>query len=262
MRFLSRRTRTQFLPVLPMLLFFACALTSCRTTPTTTAGIQTEFRALNPSRVLAVPVFILPDPSTPSVVDLALVESGRVREAYEKTILEAFKNQPGVNGISFSSVRQALGASPTVREQMQTDLTGLSKEILSADPRVRARFTKGCLNRQTFLDFYVHCVSSGKGWVTQLNALSAKVLNADTALLPFLTRLQSESERDGEKVTAGVAVLLVDTNTGKLIWGRENSLNLASKLGGGPSPTEWQRLFQSLFPEAFWADFPGRTSRG
>lgn len=239
-------------------------LVACQTTKPVPMGIQPEFAAVNPSRILAVPVFTLPNPGRPSQVDLTRFEGDGANKAIEAAVLGAFKNQPNVNGVSFQAVGRALGAPPNAWSRMADILKTTSAKLTSTVAGERATLGKDCLSRRNFLDFYVYCLMPQKAWVDELNALSTLILNADTALLTVVTDLGTGTSSAppgadaAPTLEAEAAVLIVDTNTGKLIWGREARTGVQ---GSGPdarTPPEASALFSKLFSDAFWQDFPGR----
>lgn len=251
------RTLSRFAGSLLVALAAALSVHACRSGPLVAQGIQPEFNAINPSRILAVPLFTLPDPGSPSSIDVSAFETGNVSAVIEAEVLSAFRNQPGVNGVSFGAVRQALGKSPNVWNQLDTEMRNTSLKLTSRSPEDRAALSSECLKRKNFVDFYVHCLAKQKTWINALNALSARALNADSALLTVVTSLSKNQIEGRYGIEAGIAVVLVDTNTGKLLWGRQNAKRLESSEGTARFP-EWKVLFDQLLDEAFWADFPGR----
>lgn len=273
----------------------ACALAvGCTTTKPVAMGIQPEFEAINPSRILAVPVFALPDPARPSEIDGAVLTAENGRGVIERNVLQAFRNQPGVNGVSFQAVRDSLGASPNAWNKLDATMRRTAARLVSTKEGERLSLGKECLARKSFLDFYVHCLSRDKEWIDGLNELSARILNADTAMLTVVTALEKKPEPEGTGLTlrGAVVALLVDTNSGKLIWGRQSEGSTRTTEGSGrpgvatpvpgSGPTsstesasgsasgrpsgagtrvpEVGELFPRLLGEEFWAEFPGRRS--
>ena len=245
-------------------------LVACQSTKPVLMGIQPEFAAVNPSRILAVPAFAMPNPGRPSEVDVTLFEGDGANKAVETAVLGAFKNQPNVNGVSFQAVGRALGNVPNAWSRMAEILKMTSARLTSTVEGERATLGKDCLSRRNFLDFYVHCLATQKAWVDELNALSTLILNADSALLTVVTELRSGSQpvaagKAGATGTASlpslqaeVVVIIVDTNTGKLIWGREARESMLGEAQGAATLPDASVLFSKLFSDAFWNDFPGR----
>lgn len=249
-------SKNRFLCAAALLFSFGCV-----SQPRIPFGLQPEFKAINPSRVLAVPPFVLPDPGHAASVDAAALELGQVLKIVETEVLKAFKGQPSVNGVSFSSVRATLAADPKpIYTTLDTILKSTSAKLISTDATIRNSLSKNCLGRKNFVDYYGLCVVGDKPWTENLNALSARVLNADSALLIAVTHLDKKLSHAQYKIEAEIAAILVDTNSGKVIWAREirdESTNSPDKL----SFPEWQPLFEKIINEKFWLEFPGRVSR-
>lgn len=244
-----------------LICFAYFTLMTCVSKPLVPMGLQSEFKAISPSRVLALPLFLLPNPSEPAQIDLPAWATGGGEKLLETQLLEGFKNQPGVNGVSFQSVRRALGSDPvTPWFVLKSELDASAKALSSTDPQVRAGLPKACLKRKSVLDFYVFCVSPKKAWLEGLNALSAKVLNADTALVIVVTHFEKSVVDGLYSAQAGLAALLVDTNTGRMIWGRQAAHSVQSPADKKAFPA-WETVFAGLFSESFWEEFPGRVPK-
>jgi hypothetical protein len=220
-------------------------------------GIQPKFLAINPSRILAVPLFVVPDPAQKASVDLIAFETDKISTLIETEVLKDFSNQPSVNGVSFNRVRQLVGSDSKLFQQMSAELNDASKKISSSDPKDKLDLTEQCLKRKTVLEYYSFCLKDKKSWKENLNALSAKVLNADTALLVLLNSLEKGSIKDKYLIKASVTVVLVDTNSGALIWGKQAVKSIPGK-SAQQAFSSWTELFAPLFDDEFWREFPGR----
>lgn len=237
-------------------LLYACASCVTQREPVE-MGIQPKYEALNPSRILAVPLFVVPDMTERVVVDRAALEAGAVYSVIETDILNAFTNQPSVNGVTFNVVRKELGAPPTLWDALNTELLEVTKKLTSRDPQDHTSFTRACINRHNILEFYVHCLSTSKIWRNNLNSLSAKILNADSALMGIVTEADKREEKNSYFTSLGLAVLLVDTNNGNLIWGRHKRQAIRTE-GEKKQFPEWSEVSKALLTEDFWTGFPGR----
>jgi hypothetical protein len=230
-------------------------LTACTSRKPVPAGIQPEFQAINPSRILAVPSFTLPDPSSSAQVDLSLIETEKIIPELEKVILQSFRGQPRVNGVSFQAVRQGLGESPNALTKLKESVEKVSQKLTSTQESERLSLRKECLARKDFLEFYVHCLASDNSWVEGLNQLSSRILNADSALVSFLLEAEKKPlPTRGFSTDIRVAVTLVDTNSGRLIWGRIGSEKVTLQTPTSAGAT----AFDTIFKEEFWQGFPGR----
>ncbi|MFZ9519720.1 MAG: hypothetical protein ACO3A4_04515 [Silvanigrellaceae bacterium] len=236
------------------------ATTACTSTPTLRQGVQPEAVALNPARIAAFPMLLIPHPSEQSSLDPGALSSGEIITAIESKILSAFKNQPGVNGIGFQSVRSSLKTTPGLSANIEGEMRSMGQLANSGSARETLLLSGECRSRKSFLDFYKHCLLKSQRWVPLLNQFSLVVQNSDSMLLPILTSLEKFTNKDTYSVRFGVALLLVDTNSGRLIWGRDSSVLVESPAGVKQFP-DLKTAYDKIFTESFWAEFPGRRSK-
>jgi hypothetical protein len=130
----------------------------------------------------------------------------------------------------------------------------------SGSARETLLLTSECRARKNFLDFYKHCLLKSQRWVPLLNQFSLAVQNSDSVLLPIVTSLEKFTNKDVYSVRFGIALLLVDTNSGRLIWGRDISTLIESPAGLKQFP-DIKSAYDKIFSESFWAEFPGRRSK-
>lgn len=229
----------------------------CVTPLPTAEGLQKEFAALNPARIAAFPPILMPHPSHALTIDPATLMTYDVKAVVESKILSAFKNQPGVNGISFNAVRAALKSNPQLIETIDSEVRKTAQLTSNTLTREYLLLSKACQQHQNLLGFYKFCVTESPNWRNQLNQFSAAVYNADAMLLPFITAVEKKLEQESYVVRFGIAVMLIDTNTGKLMWGRDAVEQIAM-----PSEkkqfAEVKTIIDAAFSEKFWANFPGR----
>jgi len=235
-------------------------LGSCTTTPTTREGLQSEFLALNPARIAAFAPVLMPHPVNKTSIDPATVITAQVQASIETRILAAFKNQPNVNGVSFQTVRSLLKNSPRVAADIDTELKNMGQLVHSGSAKETLLLSKECRERKNFLDFYKHCMLSSGRWTQLLNQFSLAVLNSDSMLIPVLTSLEKSTDNNTYVVKVGISLLLIDTNTGRLIWGRDTQIQAGSAQGLKQFP-ELNPLLDKLFSEPLWAEFPGRRTK-
>jgi hypothetical protein len=245
----------------PKFLFAAAILASqcllgCLSNRHIQEGVQPEFAAINPSRIIAVPLFLLPNPAQKVEVDSALVESDKLSTKLEAEILDSFRNQPNVNGVSFQAVRQTLGAQSDLYLKIDKSLRETSSLLFSTLPSDRALLTKDCVSRSSFLDFYAFCVNPQPKWIDLLNQFSRKILNADSALITIVTEYSKSVSGRSNKLRVGLALLVVDTNSGKLIWAKERNKEFIDF--DQTSPDSVGPKDERFFDDEFWLNFPGR----
>lgn len=246
-----------------ILISFLFLLQGCQGTPKLPAGIQEGYEAVNPAAILAVPTFVIPNPSDANAaIDHSILASTPVMQKLESKVIDSFHSQPNINGYPFSAVAKALGkTSPTIHDELNTALKNVVSRFSSRETKTRILITPRCLGRKSFIEFYTYCLAPDPKWIQSLNSLSAKILNADTALLVFLDNLQSNQKEGLYALSGGVAILLVDTNNGKLLWGNESFATLNNPPDKLYFP-KWDDLANALLPISFWKGFPGRLADG
>ena len=233
---------------------------SCTSVPPTREGLQSEFLALNPARIAAFPPMVMAHPVEKTSIDPAAVVTSQVQSLIESEILAAFKNQPNVNGVSFQTVRNSLKTAPRLAGDIDSELKSMGQLTNSGSARETLLLTRECRSQKSFLGFYKHCVNQSNKWTSLLNQFSAAVQNSDSILLPILTSLEKTTEKNAYVVRVGVTLLLIDTNSGKLIWGRD-SIMRAETPSGVRQFAEVNVLLDKIFVESFWSEFPGRRAR-
>ncbi len=243
------------------MLYLVTFLYSCQSVKVLNDGIQEGYEAINPASIIAVPVFTIPDPSVSATVDPAIIHTHQFISKLENKIMESFKGQPNINGYSFSAVNNILvKAKPDIWKNLNTNLNNISKRFSSRDPVIRSIISSSCLGRKNFVEFYSFCVAPDSIWISDLNQLALKVLNADTALLAVIKNLHSTVTNDIYTLNGGVSVLLIDTNNAKLIWGKDKYLSLTNPTDKKYFPTV-EELLNSIFSDDFWDGFPGRLPK-
>ena len=249
--YIWRLGRLVFLPL--------ALLVSCKTIEPIPPGAQASYDAINPSRVIAVPVFFLPHPAKVTKIDTPIAISENAEQLLERGVLGAFKDQPNVNGVSFSAVRNAIGSKPNAWTNANKALSDTAQKLISTNEGKRLSLPPDCLARKSFLDFYARCMAKQVAWREVLNEFSRKILNADAAMISVVTELFKEDRPSGTTFHLGFTVLVVDTNNGELIWGREANETLQSNKEN-PNP-ELSLFLEGILNEEFWAGFPGRRRK-
>ena len=235
-------------------------ITACTTTQPIRQGIQPDAVALNPARIAAFPPLTIPHPNEKSSLDPATLLSGEVLGSIESRILSAFRNQPGVNGIAFQSVRFSLKSNPKLPSDIDGEIRSMGQLANSGSARETLLLSSECRSRQNFLDFYKHCLMKSQRWVPLLNQFSLAVQNSDSILIPIVTSLEKNTNKGIYSLKLGVALLLLDTNSGRLLWGRDTIVQIDSAEGSKQFP-DIKLAYDKLFSEDFWSEFPGRRSK-
>ena len=171
-------------------------------------------------------------------------------------IASGFENQPFMKGLSAKFV-----------EKLYTQ-AGMSPAVNLAIAQNWQRNPQDCAECTTLAAFYIASIAPRKEWSVWLSEFSRATKGTDAILIPLILHhaIAQENERGLTiaRRSAFVAMLLVDTTNGDLIWsgGRESDVVTkaydedpeAKKL----QPPSQEELNRRLFTDALWLGFPGR----
>ncbi len=174
-------------------------------------------------------------------------------EYFDDFIVEVFKNQPFIKGLS---------AKMTYKVLKQTSLE--SKLNLSS---VWKKY-EGCSSCSNPQSVYAKNIMNDPGWSVWLANISISIRNADTLLLPFITGIEENSYKEQgiliKRRILTVALLLIDTDNSKIIWSNFKKTDAAKKTfdtyKNDPEfkYTDWKILYERVFTSQLFIDFPGR----
>ena len=236
-------------------------LYSCQSMKPLNKGIQEGYEAVNPASIIAVPVFLLPDPSKSSSIDPAIVNTHQLILKVQDKVMQSFNGQPNINGYSFAAVLNALGKDkPTIWDKLNDSMKSVADRFNSSETSTRTLITSSCLARRSFMEYYKYCLAPDSVWIENLNSLAAKVLNADTALIVVITEIKSSYKEDIYSISGAFSVLLVDTNNGKLIWAKDVNASMLNSIEKKYFP-KWDDLLNQVFSDGYWDNFPGRIAK-
>jgi hypothetical protein len=236
------------------------ALLSCvSVSSSVSAGVQPGYAGSSFARFLFLPVFSQPNPSQKTFVDRAAFDGDGVAESFERAVVEAFRGQKSVVGMSPKALRSHFGAMPQLLLEPSRLLLAASENLNRSLRDTRELVSAECGERQTYADFFVHCVSGSAAWRESLVVLSERAFNADAGMFAVVTELGKSANRGVYTISASVAVFLVDLNNGRLVWMREARARLESPSNVQRFP-EWTPLFSKIFESGFWVGFPGRET--
>jgi hypothetical protein len=175
---------------------------------------------------------------------------------FDKFVLDGFRDQPYMKGFTPAAVTKLLAASPGgagLLEQFDTNWHHLSSD---------------CYQCKNFPSFYHHSIQPRDDWRKLLNTFSQLTRNSDAVLIPYVLYTQQSKINDRgmhqSAISAGVGLLLLDTNNGAVLWsGERHSEFAASNLESSgaanfPEFPKWSSLTSRLLVERLWNDFPGR----
>jgi hypothetical protein len=249
-----------------LLLLFTTTLTVGSSSCIRTQGSELKF-GINPTRtgfvpaqIALAPCIIWPDRSTKikglPPTNRPISETTVLCRELSKYMTDGFDNQPFMKGSTQKlTEKQFLVSKPVLS---LADSIGQEWKALSSD----------CQTCESLPLFYDSSIKTRQSWQLWLNAFSVSTKGADAILIPFLLSLNTRAGDDRGMLQAirsgAVAMLLIDTNDGSLIWsgGREtevvnralsNTTTIAQlKM---PPPEDLQRR---LMTDALWLEFPGR----
>ena len=241
--------------------FLGILFFSCTDTPHVSQGIQIEYRTSSVGKIISIPTFLFPEPLIVSKkIDIALLQSYKINEIFEKNIIQSFQNQIWIHGYPFSEIQKMIQNSKSdFLIQMENRFKFYGNRFYSKNIVDDLETSEACRHRKNFLDFYTFCVSDDKKWISNLNELSSFIHNAESALIPVITEMHFDMTSRTNSSTVGGSVLLIDTNNGKLIWGKSFLVTLPfnDKNNEKNMPS---RLLEFLLKDEFWIDFPNRNS--
>lgn len=211
-----------------------------------------------PARIAILPCQAWPNPSRYQSLPLTNTTKevqDSICKAFNDYVLKGFSAQPYMRGYSPNGVQKALAAS---EESISTDELTSSWTHLAAD----------CNQCDDFISFYRQSIEPRENWIAFLSKFSKAVHNSDAILLPLLMHSYERKRNDRGLLiaerSAGVAMMLIDTTTGNLLWaGARNALVPNKVLEDRTSLQnisfpDWQSSYDRLFIEDLWASFPGR----
>ncbi|MBP6218207.1 MAG: hypothetical protein KA436_06450 [Oligoflexales bacterium] len=229
-------------------------------------GLQNSYRAYIPARIAILPCSLwpqaglLPAKGGESRDELILTtvdgkETGSLCQAFNRSILAGFSQQPYMMGYS----------PQAVEKQLQI----LKKEnLLQVWPSLWQAEDSNCSSTNSPVPFYV-CAMQGKAaWLKWLLDFSQTVKNSDAVLMPFLLYASEQNLDDRGFPTMmrklAFAMFLVDTRNAELIWSNAGYGELRNQFTPSLEPMpypSWDDLVQqALSGERIWSQFPGRLS--
>lgn len=237
------------------------SLAACETTPSTRFGVQPEQLAHIPALSAIVPCRLWPQTAgfpKLTATELPPAETATVCAAFDKFILDGFSDQPYMRGLSPNVVQQLLKKKGREAEAMLSDL------------EKPWGITKPCSTCENVAAYYSKEVGPNVAWRQWLNAFSRATADADSVLIPFITEAKMGVINDRGLFyavrSASVALLLVDSNNGDLIWAGGNQAESRIPLKERPADEKsvqlppWDDVFKRLFQNEIWLDFPGRQN--
>lgn len=222
-------------------------------------GVQPSHTAFVPARIAVFPCSAWPSQLTFDNLPSANVDESQLQEIcsrFDRFVIQGFDEQPYMRGLTPDAVKKLLS------KQDQEDL-------LAQWPTLWEHKPTDCINCENVGSYYQASIANRPDWQNWLTQISRAVRNADALLMPKVLYVREEKDNQrGALVStrrAQLALLLIDTNNGNLIWfGTRNAQAsdhlLADAGNSAPPPPAWSVLYDRLFTNDLWRDFPGRQN--
>ena len=212
-------------------------LSACATIPPQIpVGMAASKAGYVPARIAVLPCKLWPAEArfeTLAIPNTAKEIPADLCTNFDKVVLDGFRDQPYMKGFTPTAVAKLIAASPKGAGVLE-QLDGLWHH-LSSD----------CHQCSNFPSFYHQSIEPRENWRKWLNTFSSLTRNSDAILIPFVLYTQQARVNDRgmlrSEISAGVGLLLLDTNNGSIIWSNERQSNYATSI-----------------LESLWKDFPGR----
>lgn len=207
-------------------------------------GLQEKYDFYLAARIAFLPCMKL------TVKDTDPNEFKLISATIDSKILEEFQYQPFVNGFSPSVVKDFLKKHD--KNQMLTELKNF---LLSHD------------KTQNPIKFYLDHIKNKANWLIFLKDLSHNVGFSDAIFLPLITH-SSEKKVNKRGLlmalrTLELTLLLIEVETGELIWLNQRKIQLSNKHlihppnFNYPEYPSWRKFENKLIVKALWKKFPG-----
>ena len=223
-------------------------------------GINPTRTGFVPAQIALAPCIIWPDRSTKikglPLTNRPIAETTAMCQELSKYMTDGFDNQPFMKGSTQKLTEKQFSAGKPVLSL--ADSIGKEWKAQSSD----------CQTCESLPLFYDLSIKTRQSWQLWLNAFSISTKGADAILIPFLLSLNTRTGDDRGMLQAirsgAVAMLLVDTNDGSLIWSGGRETEVVNRALSNvttvaqikmPPPEDLQRR---LLTDALWLEFPGR----
>ncbi|MFW7377820.1 MAG: hypothetical protein ACOH5I_03290 [Oligoflexus sp.] len=254
------RFRQSSLCLAGLMAVFLSVIGACTHSNNEQLGLQIDNLAYIPARIAVLPCRLWPEQASYREMPLSNIPEDNRRELcqnLDQFVVEGFKNQPYMRGISPSVVLALL------EREEKLDILDRIDELWRRQP-------SDCSNCTNAVSYYKQAISERESWRLWLSEFSRAAFNSDAILIPFITYAhEGRTEERGLSVAyrnGGTILLLIDTNTGALIWagGREaQARRQLPKTQAGPESPEypaWSELVNRLLIDEIWQQFPGRQN--
>lgn len=222
-------------------------------------GVQPSHTAFVPARIAVFPCGAWPSQLHFDNLPTANVDESQIQEIcsrFDRFVIQGFDEQPYMRGLTPDAVKKLL-------------TKGNQEELLQQRAALWERKESDCLTCVNIGSYYQQSIANRPEWQTWLTQMSRAARHADALLLPQVLYVREEKDnKRGALVSsrrAKLALLLIDTNNGGLIWYGQRDAQASDHLladagNSAPPPPAWSVLYDRLFTNDLWRDFPGRQN--
>jgi hypothetical protein len=237
-------------------LFFALIQTQCVTPEKGDYGVQAEQLARIPARIAVVPCRAWPQGArfvNQPELKASPEDLKALCEKFDQYVLQGFDGQPYMRGISPRVVLKLL-------EQSQ------QPDLLTKIDELWFRPGQACESCQHPASYYREVIAPRPDWRAWLTNFARSASQSDALLLPLVIEADKGTLNDRGLIfnfrRARIALLLIDTNNGELIWigGRETESRLPKEKGAPDTLPDLEDFYRNLFIPDLWLEFPGRQT--
>jgi hypothetical protein len=181
----------------------------------------------------------------------------KICEEFDQFVIHGFSNQPYMRGLSPKVVKSLLTKNDQLAQLDQME-------------QHWRRAGNDCMACTDAVTYYQEAIAERESWRLWLTSFSRAAYHSDALLLPFIIYAHEGRRDDRGLIVAyrqvGIALLLIDTNNGQLIWaggrtaeGRRQEPR--AKTGPEiPAYPPWEEVMNRLFVNEIWQEFPGRQN--
>ncbi len=244
------------------ILLVMAVLTACVTAQTSESkfGINPTRTGFVPARIALAPCIVWPDRAMKikglPLINRPAAETTALCQELSKYMADGFDNQPFMKGIS---------------QKLTEKLFATKSPVLSLSDSIVQEWKympSDCQNCGSLPLLYNTSIKMRPSWQLWLNGFSEATKGADALLIPLLLSLNTRSDDDRgmlQSIRSGfVAMILIDTNDGSLIWSGGRDAEVINKaLVNTTTPAQMKMpppedLQRRLVTDALWLEFPGR----
>jgi hypothetical protein len=214
---------------------------------------KTEDKKIETKKMVAVPIFFVPNPTTKASIDALIEYTSHVSLLFEQKVIESFKNQPHIKGIPFGEVRKKVQSQdPNLLERLNERALTITKAMGLSSHEINP----SCYQVSSFLQFYAQCLAKDEIWKKDLEALRAITKQDTYLMLIFITHLKDKLTYHYEFLFE-VNVFLLAPYNNEIAWANSHFFSHDFEVNT-VSEEFYLALFERLLNQKFWNKFPGR----